>query len=405
MAEPAPAASAPPTRLYLSPGLFGFARLAGFDYLQHVQAGLAEAFARRGRTTEVRVVDAHPCASIRRRATQLAELVAATAGDDDGPIHLLGHSTGGLDLRLLVSPTTRLAGERVMPLGWLPRLASVTSMNTPHYGTPLAKFFATPNGQRFLFAITAITLTSLWLGRPPLAATSLLVAALSRTRELVRLQLGLVDRIIETLMSALGVESRLEVRDWMRRIQDDQGAIVQLSPEAMDLFQATVEDRPGVRYQCTASFAPPSGPRDWMGHLRAPWPAVSAGLFHLIWRTTADVGPRYPCSPGPEADAALRGRLPSIPPPNANDGIVPLRSQLWGTPVWVGEGDHLDVVGYFGTRPGHGGWLTCGAKFGRERFDELMERIVEGMLEGEAALGAGGGRAGSVPGAPAARGR
>ena len=52
--------------------------------------------------------------------------------------------------------------------------------------------------------------------------------------------------------------------------------------------------------------------------------------------------------------------------------------------MWLGQADHLDVVGYFGHRKGAGGWLTCGANFDRKSFGTLMDRIVEGMLVGEA---------------------
>ena len=93
--------------VYLSPGLFGFARLAGFDYLQHLQAALAQRFADLGRDATIQVADVHPSSSIRRRTLTLAQLVN-TAPPGDGPIHLLGHSTGGLDLRLAVSPKVEL---------------------------------------------------------------------------------------------------------------------------------------------------------------------------------------------------------------------------------------------------------------------------------------------------------
>ncbi len=376
-----------PTLIYLAPGLFGFARLAGFDYLQHVQKALAERFDGHGRSVQIRVVDVHPTASIRRRAARLVHLVAETCGPDEGPIHLLGHSTGGLDVRLVTSPSARMGEDTEDRLGWMDRIASVTSMNAPHYGTPLAAVFATPNGQRLLYAVTALSMASLRLGAPPLAAASALVAALARSRERSGLENQLVDRVMNAVLQSLDPDASRDVQAWMARIQEDQGAILQLTPESMDLFQATVEDRPGLRYQCTASYAPPSGGRDWMSHMSSPWPAISAGLFHLLYRSTADPHPRYPCRPAAGSDEILRSMCGQSVPSEANDGIVPVRSQLWGEPVWLGQADHLDVVGYFGHRKGAGGWLTCGAHFDQRSFETLMDRIVDGMLEGEASLG------------------
>jgi len=44
---------------------------------------------------------------------------------------------------------------------WISRLASITTMNTPHYGTPLATFFATVSGQRLLYAMSAVTVMAI----------------------------------------------------------------------------------------------------------------------------------------------------------------------------------------------------------------------------------------------------
>src|SRR5690242_7559579 len=118
--------------------MFGFTRLASYDYFTHVQRALDARFSKAGLELETHVSDVLPTASVRRRAGRLAELIERTA-TGDGPIHLLGHSTGGLDARLVASPCAQLTSEGREP--WLPRLRSVTTMNTPHYGTPLASFF------------------------------------------------------------------------------------------------------------------------------------------------------------------------------------------------------------------------------------------------------------------------
>src|SRR5579883_1586178 len=116
-------------RVYFTPGMFGFGRLASYDYFAHVERALAERLRAAGHQIETHVIHVSPTASIRLRAAALAELVAGTCegdGGDRGPIHLLGHSTGGLDARVVASPDVALpVGPEAV--SWIPRLASVTT--------------------------------------------------------------------------------------------------------------------------------------------------------------------------------------------------------------------------------------------------------------------------------------
>ncbi|MEZ4440390.1 MAG: hypothetical protein R3B72_14940 [Polyangiaceae bacterium] len=376
-------ATVPPARVYLAPGMFGFARLAAYDYFAHVQRAIESRYRAAGRRVEVRVVEVHPTASIRRRAGKLAQMLAHTAGTDDGPIHLLGHSTGGLDARLVASPTVHLDAVSNKQLGWLSRLRTVTTINTPHYGTPLATFFATAKGQQLLYATTALTVTALKLGAPPLATASALVAALGRTGESVGVELRLIDNLTDNVSRALDEAASRHLRMWLQRVRDDQGGVVQLMPEAMDLFQAGVEDRPEVRYRCVCSHAPPAKLRDWVRNLRSPWSAVSGTLFHLMWRVTAVQDERYPCAPPEGVEPLLAEWLGTVPDASASDGVVPLRSQIWGEPLWIGRGDHLDMVGHFPGPGDHNDWMRSGADFDLARFDEVMDRVVAGFREHE----------------------
>jgi triacylglycerol lipase len=363
--------------------MFGFARLASFEYFEHLVVALEERFRQRGRTAIVHVCDVHPTASVCRRAAKLAHMVATTAPDDGGPIHIIGHSTGGLDARLVSSPTARLPGVKPSDLAWLPRLASVTTMNTPHYGTPLAAFFATVSGQRMLYAISALTVTALKLGAPPLAMTSALVAAFGRL-SIGNFELDMVNRAVDAVAKVLDEASSRELRVWLDLLRGDQGAIVQLMPEAMDLFQAGVEDRPGVRYQCVATYAPQNAVKDWLSALRSPWTAMSATIFTALYNLTARIDERYPCAAADGlAQAKLKAMLGEVLPCGANDGVVPLSSQIWGDLVWVGKADHLDIVGHFPGIGGHTDWLASGARFQRVRFDVVMDRVVGGMIVGE----------------------
>jgi|SRR5579859_1425288 len=368
-------------RLYLSPGLFGFNQIGAYAYFKHLERGLLQRMADAGREAKVHLVEAAPTSSIRRRALTLVSEMARTEQPDDS-IHLIGHSTGGLDARLVACSTSALRDHRLDALR--PRIRSVTAMNTPHYGTPLASFFATVSGQRLLYVLSALTVIALKLGAPPLAITSSLVAAFGRIDRVLGFEVRLLDRITETIVRALDDASSRDLRAYLAGLRDDQGGIIQLSPESMELFCLAVEDNPNVHYQSTASFAPAPGVRHWARSLASPWTSPSATIFTTLYQLTAMPHKMYPCEPpGTEWNAILIDKLGQVPPPLANDGIVPFRSQLWGKLVWAGQGDHLDVVGHFaGQRRGdeHVDWLSSGAKFDKPRFDSLVDAIVSGIL-------------------------
>lgn len=385
--------------IYLTPGMFGFARLASFDYFVHVEHGLARRFEGAGQEVALHVVDVAPTASVRRRALRLAEVVEHTAGED-GAIHLLGHSTGGLDARLMASPRVRLSSAGEEPPRWLPRLRSVTTMNSPHYGTPLASFFATAKGQRALYALSAFTVMGLSLGRRPLGVASMLIAMVGRADVAVGLELKLLDRAVDGLLEVLDDARSPEVHAFLDAIKGDQGAVLQASPEAMDLMVAGFADRPGVTYQSTASMAPSPTAGKWLRSLASPWQTTSLTLFMALHGITSRYGAGYPCGAmsgagedgapfaGAETEATLARRLDAVPDLHANDGVVPLRSQLWGTLVWAGLGDHLDVLGHYrddrsetAAGPRHHDWLTSGSAFGHTHFEALLDAIVAGMLK------------------------
>ncbi|MBA2538990.1 MAG: hypothetical protein H0V17_05090, partial [Deltaproteobacteria bacterium] len=320
--------------VYFSPGMFGFGRLGSYNYFAHVERELGVRFAAAGHELVPHIIEELPTASIRRRASRLAELVSQTA-TDDAPIHLLGHSTGGLDARLVASPACSAAAAATRE--WLPRLRTITTMNTPHFGTPLAAFFTTSNGQRILAALSILTVAGLALGSKPLAATSVILGFLRGNDSL--LPFKLLDRSVESVVGMIDDARSPEVRTFLTAIHNDQGSMLQLSPESMDLVSAGFEDRPGVRYQSTVSMAPSPKPRRWFETLGHPTRAVSLSMFFGLHRLTADHDERYPC-------AAMRGTAPwssdvnevhladSLAlvgtPLDANDGVVPIRSQVWG---------------------------------------------------------------------------
>lgn len=383
--------------------MFGFGRLASYDYFAHVERALSERLHAAGEDMEAHVVHVSPTASIRRRAEKLAELVASTCDlptPDRGPIHLVGHSTGGLDARLVASPGVSLA---VAPLAWRSRLASITTMNTPHFGTPLATFFTTLSGERVLRALSAFTVIALTVGSPPLSAASALVAAFGNLDHALGFDLKVLDRATNALLRDLDEARSREVREYIDAMTDDDGAMVQLMPQAMELFATGIGNRPGILCQSTASMAPPPSPRSLLRALTRPRSALSEGTFALLYGITSRFDERHACA-APAADEAEDGEralasgFGGPPDLRANDGVVPIRSQVWGKLVWAGYGDHLDVLGHFGDRasagapemddatPPHVDWLCSGSGFDRERFASLMDAIAGGLISSAHAL-------------------
>jgi triacylglycerol lipase len=108
----------------LVPGLFGFDRLGvGNWVLKHYFPGIPDAMTAAG--NRVLVARLSPTAGIAVRAAQLRERVEQAFPGE--AVHILAHSMGGLDARHLISR-----------LGFAPRVLSLTTLGTPHRGSPFA---------------------------------------------------------------------------------------------------------------------------------------------------------------------------------------------------------------------------------------------------------------------------
>ena len=371
--------SRPRHHIVLVPGLFGFARLGGFDYFTHVEEALASRFLERGADCEFVLVSSPPTGSIVHRTQVLMDAIQKACSEDAGAIHLLGHSTGGLDVRLLASPTAWPD-----PPEWFDRVRTVTSIATPHYGTPLAYFFTTMAGTRLLEALSLLTYMTLQAGGPPLTVLTPLIAAVGRVDQALGIDSKVLEKTIDLLLSFLGEEGQSEVREWFDGIRSDQGAIIQLTPESMDIFNAGVENNPNVRYGCVAARMPPPGPVRLLKNLRSPINALSAAVFSTLYVGAGRTSKVYPPpGPSPEVRAYLEQKLGQEFDNSLNDGLVPTASMIWGDVLWAGSADHLDVLGHFrGDRDStHTDWLVSGAGFREDDFDEVMDAVAEFQLQ------------------------
>jgi hypothetical protein len=370
-------------RVYFVPGMFGFGRLAGYDYFHHVRTALERRFTAAGCAATTEIVPTPPTSSLRYRAQILARRVAETCGDDDGPIHLVGHSTGGLDVRLVLSPTTNI-DLQPRELSWCSRVRSAVTVNTPHYGTPLAGYFATVSGTRVLYALSLLTVVSLSIGEPSLAVFSKVLSGIGGIDTLLGGDMRLFSRVTDVLLRFVDKGGRAEITDFLGKVKVDQGAVIQTTPEAMDVFNATAENSSAVRYGCIATASPPPGSLRFARRIRSPYAAATAAMYSTLYQLTSQRPKPYPyASPTARESELLRANVEFEVTDRANDGIVPTLSMLWGELIWCGEGDHLDVLGHFhdDVRPSeHVDWVTSGAHFTRHRFATVIDRLTEFLL-------------------------
>lgn len=368
-------------RIYLIPGFFGFANIGGLTYFHHV-SGLIEAeMAARGLSCQVIPVRTHPTASIPRRAVRLAEVIEGTTGYDDDPVHLIGHSTGGLDARLLTSPGVQLPTS--IDLGRLvERIDTVVTVAAPHFGTPMAAFFSHIMGQRLLALLTLLTIHSTRFGKAPLSVMRRLGGLFARADDLIGLDNTVLDQVYASLLDDFTLDRQKAITDFLDELRSDQSLIPQLTPEGIDLFNAGTRDAPGVRYASVVTRARRPGVRSFFHVGLDPYAQVT----HVIFRTLHLLA-RGQRTPGPDVltlarTQQLRHVYGETPDGDASDGVVPTLSQLWGEVIHVTRADHLDVVGHFHDprhSPPHVDWLATGSHFDRAHFEALWKDVVAFM--------------------------
>jgi triacylglycerol lipase len=108
--------------------------------------------------------DVRPLASCAARADELADAIVKRKFPA-GEIHIIAHSMGGLDSRSLI-------GRNLLGLADPGRIASLTTLSTPHFGSPVA---------------------DLLLGSEPTGAPRLLYNAARRVLDQLRIPIGALE--------------------------------------------------------------------------------------------------------------------------------------------------------------------------------------------------------------------
>lgn len=410
----------------LIPGFAGFDALGQLEYY----AGVTQVFGDRGGAV-LHYFDNFPTAAVATRAARLerylAKRVARSEIKPGDPVTLIGHSTGGLDIRRLIldlhGGTAAIAvdgGARVAPGAVLDSIRRVVFLSVPHHGTNIADWV---RGHSFWRQVVVAELRAAFSGSqlPVLdrIGSGVTGAAARITRS------GLFRAVEDALREAdprcgrpgftrlaEAHEAASELDLYLRHIQTDFRAIDDLtaarppgvvtspahfSDEERDReLRIWQEKRIHVRSYATvgprafrfeeARPAPPwllSNPLEGAAVLRA------GGKRDIVYRACYRA-----CAGGPFMRPA------GVPWPVEtwdNDGIVNTASMHWplGERVLI-DADHMDIVGHYHS-PAHTrravrarayDLLGSASGFDTARFTALWNEIFAWATTGELAAAA-----------------
>lgn len=346
------------------PGFFGFGTFGHPDrplveYFAHVEDALLRALPRPLRFA---VHEPPPAASLADRAKSLHRKATEILQAGATRLHLVGHSSGGVDARLLANAH---AGALPPRADLLARIGSVTTISAPFHGTPLARRAG----------------RGTWMAAPALWFGSILA---SRGRLRIAGQLGtlwtLVKRITlqqptptEALIAQLAdvdAATAHEIRRFLEDVARDHRLVDDLTPEAMGELNRSLAGGDRVFIRSFVSIAPRAG----LSPLAFGTAPIHRMLYDAAWALTAS-GPRNgECVPAGPWIGSARLSLSRT----SNDGIVPAWSQtLEGHADGLVLGDHLDVIGHFESAGAT--FLRSGSKFDEGRFRALWSAVAAGL--------------------------
>lgn len=374
-------------QVLLVPGFFGFGSFGRegrphIIYFDHVIKAMVAA--RPELSGRIHVHEPPPMGSLAGRVRTLQDAVLQRLGGallrgetrGRGPrIHIIGHSTGGLDARLLANPRYRFHGEdRELRTQLLRHLGTVVTLSAPQHGTPIAKSFMRGLPRLVLEGMSLATImanagrVTQRLGLPGIGLAYTLFQA-------VRPRPNVNAPVID-LLTGMDEETARQIERFRGMVMSDTRILRDLAPERMATLNERLGDH-GARLVEIVTVAPrPSWTRGGLHALdrRVVYALCYAGAARSDFRPQSF--PKGPwiaaCAPGTERETVEDA-------PRANDGIVPASSQtLAGHAARIVLADHLDVIGHFEWR-----WNTTlfksGAGFGRREFEELWRFVAEAL--------------------------
>ena len=363
----------------LVPGLFGFARIGDISYFAKVKGLLSDSsLIESGNLFELSPL---PTGPLWRRVECLYEKVVELRAKGFDKIHLVGHSTGGVDVRLLTSaaylwPGGPSGADREAFFGSIGRVISISA---PHRGTPIAVRLrgALENSIPFLFLLSILA-KSKGKERPglgPMAwAASVLggIAMLSPFKSLVHVPLE--------EMAGLNKGAALEAEAFLKEIVNCHPLIHELTPDAMRAVNSSLGT--GRRLPVINFITVSPGVDTFLG---VPLPnfgkhALHRFIYMISYLSTSLVPNEFGALPAGEWLLEVQPDDLDDLADIAQDGVVPAGSQalegaLGHSVQKLVFADHLDVVGHY---PGARGGTTVfesGARFDDSRMRALWHEV------------------------------
>ncbi|MEZ5571054.1 MAG: hypothetical protein R3E64_03435 [Halioglobus sp.] len=370
--------------IFLIPGFFGFANIGDFVYWAPVRQKLGELLDAAHMPAHIHCVKSLPTASLCARTRCLVEAIAKVRPQPDSIIHLIGHSTGGLDARLVLAPGVDLQ-TRINVEAIAGKVYSSVSVATPHRGAPIASLFPGMLGRNLLRLLSIMTISILRGAQIPLSLWVEIAGLFALPSSLGNATGTLASQLFEQLLADFDPERRAQVEELLGEVQNDQSLIAQLTVESMDLFNALAVDRDSVSYGSVITRARPPG-LDTSIEIGCDLVEQAQQAFYYSL-SRLSTGYEFP-PPDAQYKKILSKQFGEVPGSDDTDGIVPTLSQPWGQCIAAAQADHLDIIGHHGGSQDdtqkHYDWLITRSDFRESQFDELWSKVADFIAQSEA---------------------
>ncbi len=372
-------------QVFLIPGFFGFQSFGSYNYFNGI-SDIIIARLKEGHGINAEIINCRtkPTGSLTSRARSTVDEVLLSGGHKARSLHFVGHSTGGLDARLLLTPGVKLRQDDYEK-EIVKRTRSLTTVSTPHYGTPIASFFTTFQGKHILNMLTALANNK--RGRQGIFWAAQAAGLVAKADNYLGLKNTILDEFANNIIKKLTLEDDDPVWDYLKKVQQDQGALLQLTPEGMDLFNAAVIDAPEINYRSVISATNRPALTGLFSKYKTPSKAGSMALFLLLREICSRPHKAYPCPrPSNVELVKLEENLSFKVDERTNDGVSPCLSQIHGKLLTSTQADHLDIVGQFnreGLDQKYADWLVSNSHFNEDEFRRVWVKVADEIAASE----------------------